>query len=240
MRYSDIVKEITDNIKIKFEPLPQYGAIEEKCKFIFQNNMYDIVFLMEIARTIGYEIYVEAKKTNGEYEFKFYFRPSIMGKKVYLLEWGKSLINFHPNLTTVNQVSEVVVTGWNPTQKKRVVGTAKRKDLETQALGVDKDIQVIESSLTQKVERIADIPVYDTQEANQLAKETLKKMTKGMVKASGSTVGLPNLRAGTTIDIIKLGELFSGTYYVTETTHTINDSGYITNFSARKEEKKTG
>ena len=32
-----------------------------------------------------------------------------------------------------------------------------------------------------------------------------------------------------------LGARFSGTYFVTDSTHTINDSGYITKFNARRE-----
>jgi phage protein D len=236
-RDSEIAKTIARRIGVDIEVRNKYMTAEEPHEFIFQNNMYDIVFLMGRAKTIGYELYVEEKK--------LHFHPSTKAKKAYALEWGRSLINFRPRLTTYNQVSEVVVTGWNPKAKKRVVGNATRKDLETKALGVEKDIKIIESSLAQKVEVIANQPVY----TKQKAKETLEKMSKAMVKASGSTIGLPGIRAGTYLEInFKPGshekkdeeqkEIFSGRYFVTQTTHTINDSGYITNFSARKEEKK--
>ncbi|MBA7490397.1 hypothetical protein ES702_00935 [subsurface metagenome] len=94
------------------------------------------------------------------------------------------------------------------------------------------------SRITLRIEVIADKPVCTKKEAKQLAKEALENIVKGMVKASGSTVGLPDLRAGTNIEIKNLGELFNGRYFVTQTTHTISDTGYTTNFSARKEEKK--
>jgi hypothetical protein len=38
------------------------------------------------------------------------------------------------------------------------------------------------------------------------------------------------------VRIAGLGVRFSGEYFVTETTHTINDSGYITRFNARRED----
>ena len=49
-----------------------------------------------------------------------------------------------------------------------------------------------------------------------------------MVNGSGSTVGLPDLRAGIVLQIDGLGDRFSGRYFVTATTHTIGDSGYTT------------
>ncbi len=231
-RDSQIAREIARRIGIDIKVRDNFMTVEEPHDFIFQNNKYDIVFLMERSRTIGYELYVNVE------ERKLYFLPSVQGKKKYLLEWGRSLVSFRPNLTTANQVSEVVVSGWDPRAKRRVVGRATRRDLETRALGVERDIRIIESSLSQRVEVIADRPVYTEREARQLAKETLERMSKGMVKASGSTIGLPELKSGTYLEINGLGDLFSGKYFVTETTHTINDSGYTANFSARKEEKK--
>ncbi|HEX6322440.1 MAG TPA: hypothetical protein VFZ36_01840, partial [Vicinamibacterales bacterium] len=59
---------------------------------------------------------------------------------------------------------------------------------------------------------------------------------KQLVEASGTTVGLPNLRAGQRVRIVGLGARFSGTYFVIKTTHTINNSGYVTKFTARREE----
>ena len=57
-----------------------------------------------------------------------------------------------------------------------------------------------------------------------------------MVKVSGSTVGLPNLRAGSVVEIDGLGSRFSGRYFITATTHSIGDSGYTTQFECRREE----
>ena len=51
-----------------------------------------------------------------------------------------------------------------------------------------------------------------------------------MVTATGSTVGLPDLRAGSVVEIDGLGDRFSGRYFVTGTTHTIGDGGYTTQF----------
>ena len=49
------------------------------------------------------------------------------------------------------------------------------------------------------------------------------------------THGLPSLCAGVKVNIEGIGARFSGTYYVTSTTHTLGESGYITRFDARRE-----
>jgi phage protein D len=56
-----------------------------------------------------------------------------------------------------------------------------------------------------------------------------------MVEASGSTVGLPELRAGRKVEIAGFGPRFTGEYFITETTHTIGSNGYTTTFKARRE-----
>ena len=71
-------------------------------------------------------------------------------------------------------------------------------------------------------------------EARTVARRRMRQIAQGTVEARGKTIGLPALRAGTKIDVVALGR-FSGLYQVTSTTHTINESGYTTDFSARME-----
>ena len=85
-------------------------------------------------------------------------------------------------------------------------------------------------------EVITDKLVATEQEARTLARETLEDISKDMIKGNGSTVGLPDLRAGGVIEIGGLGERFSGRYFITATTHTIGNSGYTTQFECRREE----
>ena len=82
--------------------------------------------------------------------------------------------------------------------------------------------------------------VQSKDQAKELATNILKEQLKKIVKAGGATIGLPDLRAGRKIFVNGLGDRFSGTYYVTDTTHTINDSGYQTSFNARREQEGNG
>ena len=84
---------------------------------------------------------------------------------------------------------------------------------------------------------MVDKPVHSEKEAKQLARAILKDRQKEMVKASGDDrwgcrTFAPDGRCRST----GLGARFNGTYFVTDTTHTFNDSGYVTRFNARREE----
>jgi phage protein D len=152
------------------------------------------------------------------------------------LTYGRSLIEFQPTLTTVNQVNEVVVRGWDNINKVKIEGTATRAQITTRGVGDRGGQQAIEQSFKQRKEVIANKPVNSQKEAETLARETLEHIAKEMVNASGSTVGLPDLRAGCMVEIDGVGERFSGRYFIKSTTHTIGDGGYTTQFECRREE----
>ncbi|MBI3785376.1 MAG: phage late control D family protein [Deltaproteobacteria bacterium] len=232
---SGIAKQIGGRLGIAVRTA---GTNEEEYPYLFQDNQYDIVFLMERARRIGYDLLVEEKGEGGRSEeTSLYFGPSdTVQHTTYRLTYGRSLIEFQPTLTTANQVGEVTVRGWDPVHKKKIEVTVKRSELSTRGVGERGGQAAIEQSFNQKKEIVATKPVHSEQEAKTLAKETLERIAKDMVKGSGSTVGLPDLRAGTVVEIDGLGDRFSGRYFVTATSHAIGDSGYTTQFECRREE----
>jgi phage protein D len=196
--------------------------------YLLQDNKYDIVFLMERARQVGYELWVDEDQRTGE--STLHFEPSENLRRItYQLTWGKSLIEFQPTLTTAHQVGQVTVRAWDRKQKKMITGKATRAQL-----GGKRDEEV-ESTFNEREEVVTAV-VADQREANRLAAERLKDISHEMVKGSGSTLGLPDLRAGRRVVIDRLGSRFDGTYFVTATKHTFGDSGYLTSFDCRRED----
>src|SRR5262249_5651832 len=96
----------------------------------------------------------------------------------------------------------------------------------------------VQKSFKDRKEIVATKIVESPAEARRLAIETLQQIAKGLVTATGSTVGLPRLRAGSVVEVGGLGERFSGRYFATETPHAVGDSGYTTQFGCRREEVK--
>jgi phage protein D len=233
LKDSDIASQIAGRLGVSIRNDAAAKAKEETYEHIFQNNQYDIVFLMERARKIGYDLFVEDTPSGDQ----IYFGPTVnLRQTTYRLTYGRSLIQFTPNLDVSNQVSKVTVRGSDAAKKVKYDVTVTRSEIALQGLGCPAMQQALEKSFEDREEVITDKPVNSEQEARTLARETLERNAKQMVKGSGSTVGLPDLRAGSALEIDGLDSCFSGRYFVTATTHTIGGSGYTTQFECRREE----
>jgi phage protein D len=244
---SDVAKEIVESIatevrkkspklKLKLDDQDYANNIkkEEKIPYLLMNNQFPIVFLIERARDLGYELTMEEASQGGNREVIFHYRPtSDVKRKTYILEWGVSLMNFQPTLQCANQVAELTVRGWNPQTKKPIKVTVKRNEIK--GIVTPSDLNVTEPDLTKKVEIVIDRPIQNEAEAKLLATNRLRQIGEVLVEAKGKTIGVPDLRAGSKVEIKGLGTRFSGTYLITGTTHSIGDGGYTTEFTGRME-----
>jgi uncharacterized protein len=214
---------------------------ERKIPFLAMYNQYPIIFLMERARRIGYELTIEKLPEGSTGTVVIGFAPtSIIARPTYILEWGASLISIQPTLRVSDQVSKVTVRGWNPRTKKPIVKSATRTDLKGERVVHPRDLDLQEPALQEEI--TVDRPISSEAEAERDAKRILRQLASELVVAKGKTIGLPDLRAGVKIQIRGLGKRFSGPdedrpfeYVVTDTTHTFGEGGYTTDFTARME-----
>jgi len=241
-------KSIIPKLQLQIDPddVTNNQATEDPIDYLLVNNQYPLVFLMERARRIGYELTLEDISTGTPRVVTFGFGPtSGVTDPTYVLEWGKTLISLQPNLQMTNQASEVTVRGWDPSGKTKFVGTANRAKLIADGARIvnPSDLGVQDAAMAQKREIVVDRPIQTQAEADTLARNTLLQIGQTLVEAKGKTIGLPDLRAGVKVQIKGLGARFSGppdgdpfSYLVTSTTHTIGDDGYTTDFTARMEQ----
>jgi phage protein D len=223
-------------IQMDADEVSQNLANEQPMPYLEMHNQYPIVFLMQRARDIGYELFVEEQGTNTNRTVIIHFREtSGVRRQTYAIEWGKSLISFQPTLQTANQVSELTVIGWNPQTKAKIEVKVTRQDLAQDGVIDPTALNITESELSQKAEFVVDHPVQSEDEARLVARRRLRQIAQGLVEARGKTIGVPDLRSGCKLKIAGLGTRFTGTYLVTSTTHTIGEGGYTTDFSCRME-----
>jgi phage protein D len=233
---AQIAQIIADRLGIELKVHP--AQVQPKYGYVLQSNELDIMFLMHRARQAGYELYVEEDGADGHSNPpKLVFGVSEAVKQpTYELEYGRSLIEFKPELTTVDQVAEVTVRSWDPVNKVAIEETAKRSEIGIKGVGAAGNQDAIEESFKQRREIVATTPVNTKAEAKAMALQALTDNAKELVRATASTIGLPDLRAGSIVKIDGAGKRFSGRYFVTATTHTFGDSGYTTQFECRREE----
>jgi phage protein D len=203
---------------------------EPPLNYVMMNNQYPIVFLMDRARRNGYDVFL---KREGEKQVLYFGPSNRVADRTYKLEWGKSLVSFKPTISLARQVSKVTVLGWDRKTKKPIKATASLSDPEVQK--VNKDMHPFITSIGRE-EVVADRPLDTGAQADKIAREYLRAQVQDLVEATGVVVGLPDLRAGRKVEIGGFDPLLNGTWFLKETTHTINDTGYRTTFVARREE----
>jgi phage protein D len=71
-------------------------------------------------------------------------------------------------------------------------------------------------------------------QARTIALSILNRESDTLFTGRGECIGIPQIKPLVTINIEKVGDRFGGKYYVTSTTHTINDSGYRTTFEVTR------
>ncbi len=219
---------------------PTAKRAEPKLDYVAQDNQYDIDFLLLEARKIGYVVYIDTEPAGrGRTREVLRFGPSNarhpgVPDVTYELKWGISLIEFTPKLSTANQVKSVEVRSWDR-QTNRAI--REKVDLRSPGIDVNDDLlPLLEApGCAAREEVVVNEPHYTRQQAKRRAQAILSERLKQLVEANGTTVGLPDLRSGQRVRIRGFGTRFSGTYFVIKTTHTLNDSGYVTKFTARRE-----
>jgi len=239
-KISQAVKSLESTLPIPIDIDRNAQSEETPQEFIAQRNQYDIDFIFARARERGYVVFIQEADPNVQgSQPRLYFGPSHgygvpqPRGDIFQLEWGKSLIDFKPTLTTANQIRSVTVRGWHRRSGRTISATV---NLDDRRLNRNRDLYDLLQKCDPREEVVVDEPIFSQGQARQRAIAILMDRQKEMVKASGTTIGLPDLRAGNRVLICNLGSRFSGVYFVEETTHTINDSGYITKFKARRED----
>lgn len=211
----------------------------EKHDLVVQKNQDDAQFIMERAKRIDFDCFVQTDPDTGK--DTLYFVKPTDGRssdkiRVYEFEWGKNLINFSPQLTISRQVSKVTVRGWSAELKDVFEYTAEPKDLPGGG-GAGKGTsgpEAAEKQLNGKQDVVVDAPVTSQEEAKKLAISLLAERAYEFITGSGQVIGLPDLRPGDNVFLKNLGKRFSGEYYVKKVEHSLGNNGYTTNFDVRR------
>jgi len=195
--------------------------------YVLQANKTDIDFLLDRARRIRYEVTVQDKTLR--------FRKAANDQnKVVTLNYGQTLKSFCPRLSTMQQVSEVIVQGWDPKTKKTIVGRSSKGDENSKMNGATLGVAAAEQAFFKTTRAFVDIPVFSDSEANQIAKGKFNDMAIAYITGEGEAIGNTDIRAGSVIELAGLGKLFSGLYYVTSSKHMVDQKGYITKFTVSR------
>ncbi len=227
--HGDIARTIASEAGL----LPVVGDTGKYSDFVRKDNKESyFTFLGRLAKEVDFQF-----KMDGQ--TMYFIKPTDDEKEILTLELGKDIISFKPSMKTSGLLAEVEVRGHNPRDPtKAIVGRAGPGDERKQEPGNKTGSQIAVERHKARKTIISGIVVNSVEHANSIAKAALNKANDTLIEGDAECIGIPQIRTGVNIRLEKMGERFSGKYYVNGVTHTINNSGYRTRFSVKRNSVK--
>jgi uncharacterized protein involved in type VI secretion and phage assembly len=198
-------------------------------EYILQANRTDLQFVRERAAALGYLAYLD--------DNTLVIDAPNPAEGVVELQWGETLQEFRPRLTTMNQVVHFSARGWDPVAKQAVEGVAESGPADRPTAPHVKEQrsggEVAQQAFHIKAERlITEVPFATEEAAHNYAEGLAEEQAGRFIQAEGRAKGNPALVAGAVVNVTAVGERFGGQYFVTATRHHYEPSlGYSTEFS---------
>lgn len=205
-----------------------------------QGNVSDWVFIQQLADLEGYDAYMSS---DGLFNFKpvalaeeapppivSYEEPSVSGAQLVV---GRNVTRLKASVTGADQVSDVMVRGWDP-----VVGIPVVGDAPAMTTAVQSEDPEVEAEVMADLFGGATLVLTDRAYASEAAAETRARAVASRIAASsiemyGECYGSPTLVAGTSVSLGMAGLPFDGVYVLSEAKHRFvpGTTGYTTWFT---------
>lgn len=217
----DLVRKLAQEAGLR----AQVGPTSQVYPYVFQNNETNLAFLQKRAAALGYLLYVKGSELHCE-------APGGSGHAVEL-EWGVSLREFSPRLTTVQQSAGITVRGWDPASRQEIVGQAQRGQGGPHVGQTSSGGELAQSAFSLDAQTlIADRPIRTQAQADRLAQAVADQQAGRFIEADGLASGDPAIVAGASVHVTAVGDTFSGSYFITSATHVYSaTAGYTTRFT---------
>ncbi|MEL6344075.1 MAG: contractile injection system protein, VgrG/Pvc8 family [Myxococcota bacterium] len=215
MKDSDVAQEVGGECGLSVEA----DDTSEVMPYILQRNESNMVFLKRLAARNNFQLRVSEGKL-------MFTKPSYQGNAAQIT-MGENLRAMRMSFNSSEMVQQVIVRGWNPTDKAEVVGTASAGDV-TSIGGGEVGAQSA-SVFGETTAFITDVPVSSQAQANAIAKAEMERYARQYCRGSATMRGDPAVLAGTMVEFAGLPSGQNGNFYVIATRHIISTrTGYTT------------
>jgi uncharacterized protein involved in type VI secretion and phage assembly len=227
MKDSDIARKVAQRVGVQVGTIEDTGPVHP---YVAQVNESDWAFLERRGREIGFELEV----TEGKFQFK---RPAKAetapaggdydSTDPLQLVLGQELLEFHPRVSSAEQVGEVVVRGWDMKAKQPVVG---RATAAASSATLSTSPAQLADTFGKPVFTYVDRPTSTQAGVDSLASALSDRIGSAFAEASGIALGNPKLKAGTPVNVSVVADDFAGKYVITSSRHVFNQDGYRVRF----------
>jgi phage protein D len=217
----DLVQKLAREVGLQ----AQVSPTTQVYPYVFQNNETNLAFLRGRASALGYLLYADGKT--------LYFKEPAADDAPIELQWATTLMEFRPRMTTVSQITDATVRGWDPATRRAITGRVQNGNGAPEVGERRKGGELAKRAFNLEAPHLtADRPVRSQAEADRLAQTMANRHTTQFIEADGVCAGNAKIVAGVKVKVSAIGDRFGGTYYITSATHHYTaDHGYTTRFS---------
>ena len=225
---SEIAGELARNLDLR----PDVENTQVKHKLVSCEGQTFATILLERAKRLNFEVAIKFDKL-------VFRRPTYLTDRnpKLTLTWGRDLRSFTPNVSTSKMVTRVEVRNTQTARggpKEALAGSATASQIPP-VLGTKSGLAQSEKRYGSHRLLLPEQRLGSQAEATSVPRAELERRALEYVTGHGSCIGKPELTSRTVVKLVGLGKRFSGSYYVTSTTHTIDANGYRTEFDAKRD-----
>lgn len=202
-------------------------------KYLAQEGISDWDFLARLARINGFEATVADGKFNFRNRTESSQGPATSqtgADNPLVLDALTTLLSYRTTVTAADQVPQVVVRGWDPAAKQKVVATEQAGTPSAQVDGYD---PAKLAGVFGAPPWLESVPACNQQaQAASIAAALADRLSGSFAEIDAVARGNPNLRSGAAVGLTNLGQPFDGKYTISQAKHVFTvERGYLTYLS---------
>lgn len=193
-----------------------------------QVNQSDLAFIRERARWLDAEVWLDDRTLHVQPRTR---RAPNGGGDELVLEMDRGLLEFSVSADLARQHTSVVISGWDVLAKDRISIEAEESVLSNELNGDKSGASILDVAFGKRVDRLVHHVPLTSAEAQGLAEASFRAQARRFVSGAGTARGDARLRVGVRVTLRGLGDLFDGSYYISESKHLFArhvDGGYTT------------
>jgi len=196
-------------------------------KVLAQVNQSNLAFLRERARAIDAELWMDGSQLIAKQHDA---RPQTTLK----LSYEDQLRSFTVLADLSHQRTSVTASGWDVAGKKALKYEATDQVIRSELGNDQSGVAILQAQLGARKEALAHTVPLTSDEAQAEAEAFFKLNARRFVVGRGVAEVNTQLRAGNRVELLNLGKLFSGIYYLCEVRHIFDGRGLRTEFTAER------
>ncbi len=195
---------------------------------IAQTNLSDLAFLRQCARRLNAELWLDGST--------LHIAPrAVRGTERVSIGYGAGLRSFEVRADLAHQCTECIVSGWDPSSKEAIREQADDSSVSGELNGQMSGGAILQDAFGPRPHAVVHTIPLSSAEAQAVAEARYRERARQFVCGSGVADGDPLIRVGTTLELLQLGQMFDGEYYVTRACHTYGiENGYETEFEVAR------